>query len=229
LSSGYYTLGYQITEAQALLRHPEEFERTGRFTEAIRRYPEVAPAVAFFRNDYIPLRPAERRRLTNPFFEKIFSFTLDRQLRAMFGASKPGLNWNDVQQKGQTVLLDFRREQDPEMRRFKMLWLFDYLYNWIKTRGRSPTPFGVILDEFAAMTQKVTAGENPLAKEMDEFINTYMRQHQIWLSVTLQSPLQLDPQLQQTVLSLGTYIIGQAATRDAAMLLANAFFFLTLT
>lgn len=219
-------LDRQITQAQDLLRHPEDWERTGRFAEASKRCPEVAPAVAFFRNDYLPLRPAERRRLTNPFFERIFSFTLDKHLRALFGANSPGINWNEVAEKGQTVIVDFRRELDSEMRRFKLLWVFSYLYEWIKIRGRSQKPFGVLIDEFPALTQKVVAGENPLAKELDEFIQQYMRQHQIWLTVTLQSPLQLDEQLQQTVLSLGTYIIGQAPTIHAARLIADAIAFL---
>src|SRR5918998_1020630 len=65
--------------------------------------------------------------------------------------------------KKQTILLDFRHEQDEEMRRFKMLWAFLYLYEWIKTRGRwDDKPFGLIIDEFAHMTQQVASGNNPL-------------------------------------------------------------------
>jgi len=119
-------LGYQITEAADLLARPEQWE--SRFAEAEARFPEAQPAVAFFRNEYIPMREADRARLTTPFLDKIFTFSLDETLRAMFGAAKPGINWDDVAQKGQTVLLDFRREQDEEMRRFKMLWAFSYLY-----------------------------------------------------------------------------------------------------
>jgi hypothetical protein len=144
-------LGYQITETEDLLRHPEQWE--SRFTHAQHSYPEVTPAVDFFRNEYIPMRQADRSRLTTPFLDKIFTFNLDETHRAMFGASQPGINWNDVARNGQTVLLDFRQEQDEEMRRFKLLWAFDYLYSWIKTRGRSEQePFGVIIDEFAYMT-----------------------------------------------------------------------------
>jgi hypothetical protein len=80
-------LGLQITSSQDLLRHPEEWE--GRFVEAVQRHPEAAPAVAYFRDEYIPMRPADRQRLTNPFFEKIFTFNLDPQLKAMFGSPTP--------------------------------------------------------------------------------------------------------------------------------------------
>jgi hypothetical protein len=214
-------LDLQITSAQDLLSHPEAWE--GRFTEAVRRFPEAAPAVAYFRDEYIPMRPADRRRLTNPFFEKIFTFNLDPQLKAMFGSSKPGINFADVSANKQTVLFDFRTVRG-ENRRFKLLWVFAYLYEWIKARGRREQPFGLIIDEFVALTQKVLAGENPLAVELDEFIQQYMRSSQIWLTIGFQSPHQLDEHLQQTVLSLGTYLIGQAATMQAARLLADAMF-----
>jgi hypothetical protein len=214
-------LGLQITSAQDLLRHPEEWE--GRFVEAEKRHPEAAPAVAYFRDEYIPMRPTDRRRLTNPFFEKIFTFNLDPQLKAMFGSPTPGINWDEVSADNQTVLLDFRNVRG-ENRRFKLLWVFAYLYEWIKARGRSKKPFGLIIDEFVALTQKVLAGENPLAVELDEFIQQYMRSSQIWLTIGLQSPHQLDDQLRQTVLSLGTYLIGQAATMEGARLLADALY-----
>jgi hypothetical protein len=55
------------------------------------------------------------------------------------------------------------------MRRFKLLWVFDFLYSWIKTRGRSSLPFGLIIDEFAHLTQKIFSGNNPLAQDLDEF------------------------------------------------------------
>jgi hypothetical protein len=217
-------LGYQITEAENLLRHPEQWE--SRFQEALAQYPEAQPAVAFFRDEYIPMRQQDRSRLYTPFLDKIFTFSLDPTLRAMFGASKPGINWNEVARKGQTVLLDFRREQNEEMRRFKMLWTFSYLYEWIKQRGRSDAnPFGVIIDEFAHMTQQIISGKNPLAQELDEFINVYMRQHTIWFTTAHQELYQIDEQLQNTMLSLGTYIIGGTSSMKSARELADALYF----
>jgi hypothetical protein len=102
------------------------------------------------------------------------------------------------------------------------LWVFAYLYEWIKARGRRDVPFGLLIDEFVALTQKALAGENPLAVELDEFIQQYMRSSQIWLTIGFQSPHQLDDQLRQTVLSLGTYLIGQAATMEGARVLADS-------
>jgi hypothetical protein len=216
-------LGYQTTEAADLLARPEQWE--SKLAAALARFPEVHPAVAFFRNEYIPMRPADRARLTTPFLDKIFTFTLDPTLQAMFGATAPGIKWNDVVARKQTILLDFRHEQDEEMRRFKMLWVFDYLYSWIKTRGRQDDkPFGLIIDEFAHMTQQVTGGTNPLARELDEFINVYMRQHTIWFTAAHQELYQIDEQLRNTMLSLGTYILGATSSIESARQLADALF-----
>jgi hypothetical protein len=123
------------------------------------------------------------------------------------------------------VLLDFRHEQDEEMRRFKMLWAFDYLYSWIKTRGRQDdNPFGIICDEFAHMTQKVVDATNPLAQDLDTFINVYMRQHTIWFTAAHQELYQIDEQLRNTMLSLGTYILGGTSSMASARELADALF-----
>jgi hypothetical protein len=188
--------------------------------------PEAKRVVSYFRNKYIPMREADRARLTTPFLDKIFTFPLDPTLRAMFGAKEPGINWQDVTQTGQTVLLDFRHEQDEEMRRFKMLWAFSYLYEWIKTRGRQDdNPFGVIIDEFAHMTQQVISGTNPLAQELDEFINVYMRQHTIWFTAAHQELYQIDEQLRNTLLSLGTYVLGSTSSMESARELSDALFF----
>jgi hypothetical protein len=154
-------LGVPITRAEDLLRQPETWQRTGIFAEAVRRYPEAAPSVAFFQDEYIPARPADRRRLLNPYFEKIFTYNLDVNLRCQFGAANPGIDWEEVEAEGQTILLDFRDELDPEMRRFKLLWVFFSLFEYIKRRGRREQPLSICFDEFQAMAYKVTYGTNP--------------------------------------------------------------------
>jgi hypothetical protein len=59
---------------------------------------------------------------------------------------------------------------------------------------------------------------------LDDFINQYMRNHHIWLTVAHQSLYQIDEQLRQTLLSLGTYVFGQVATMSEARLLADVLF-----
>jgi hypothetical protein len=212
-------LGFQITEAESLLRHPTAW--FDRFSLAEKRYPSAAEAVRFFRDEDCKLRPVERKRLTVALLDRIFPISLDKRLRATLGTSQPSLRFEDIAAKRQTILLDFRRVRDPDLRRFLLLWVFTYFYEWVKTRGRSPQPFGLILDELVAMTQKVVAGENFFGQELAEFITQYQRSAQIWLSVAFQSPLQLDEEVRETVLSLGTLILGQAPTTAAARVLAE--------
>jgi hypothetical protein len=100
-------------------------------------------------------------------------------LRCQFGGLKPGIDWEEVEAEGQTVFLDFRDETDPEMRRFKLLWVFSSLYEHIKRRGRREHPLAITIDEFSAMAYKVTDGTNPLATLLDEFIQQYLRNDNI--------------------------------------------------
>jgi hypothetical protein len=217
-------LGLPITHAENLLRHPEEWQRNGTFAEAIRRNPQSAPSVAFFQEEFIPARPAERRRLLNPYFEKIFTYNLDVNLRCQFGALKPGIDWEEVEEEGLTVLLDFRDETDPDMRRLKLLWVFSTLYEHIKRRGRREWPLSLCIDEFSAMAHKVLEGVNPLAQLLDEFIQQYLRNHNIWLTVAHQSIEQVDDQVRNSLLSLGSYMFGRAETMPEARILADVLF-----
>jgi hypothetical protein len=180
-------LGFQPTELEDLLFNTLEW--ADRFEEALRRFPEDAePAVSYFRNQYLPLSQSEKSRLRSPLLDHVFRLTSDRHLRAIFcAASDAGIKWSEVAEKGQTVLLDFSRIGNPATKRFAMLWTFLSLYEFIKRRERNSPPFGVIIDEFASLTQKVAAGTNPLATLLDEFIQQYMRHANIFLTITHQT------------------------------------------
>jgi hypothetical protein len=216
------SLGLQVTDIESLISHPEQW--LSRFAEAEARFPEAKPACDFFRNEYLPMRPANRERLTNSFRDKIVQFTQDELLAYQFGGKAPAIDWEEVEAEGLTVLLDFSGETNTELRRFKMLWLFDYLFSWIKTRGRRSYQLALLIDEFASMTNKVFSGENPLAVELAEFIQEYLRNSNILLTVAHQSIEQLDEQLRQTLLSLGTYLFGRAAGMPEARILADALY-----
>jgi hypothetical protein len=210
------SLGLQITDIPKLISHPEQW--LSRFAEAEARHPEAAPACDFFRNEYLPMRPADRARLTNAFRDKLIQFTHDPLLARQFGSKQPGINFEEVEQEALTLLLDFSGETNTELRRFKLQWLFDYFFSWLKTRGRRSYPMSLMIDEFASMTNKVFTGENPLAVEIAEFIQEYLRNSNIWLTVAHQSVEQLDDQIRNTLFSLGTYIFGRAPLPEARTL-----------
>jgi hypothetical protein len=75
------------------------------------------------------------------------------------------------------------------------------------------------------MTQKVVDATNPLAQDLDTFINVYMRQHTVWFTAAHQELYQIDEQLRNTLLSLGTYILGGTSSMQSARDLADALFF----
>ena len=105
------------------------------------------------------------------------------------------IDWKQVEQKGQTVILDFRNVLHE---RQNALPCSGYSY---RSLNFSNSVAGVqrhslsSLIEFAALTQQVTAGVNPLAVLLDEFINQYMRNNNIWLTLAHQSIYQLDDHL----------------------------------
>jgi hypothetical protein len=139
-------------------------------------------------------------------------------LRCQFGALKPGIDWEEVEEEGLTVLLDFREETDPDMRRFKLLWVFSALYEHIKRRGRREYPLAITIDEFSAMAYKVAEGTNPLAELLDEFIQQYLRGQNIWFTAAHQSIEHIDDQVRNSLFSLGTYFFGRATLPDARLL-----------
>jgi hypothetical protein len=212
-------LGFQLTEAEDLLFNTAEWERTGRFQEAINRCPEVLPAVSYFRNTYLPLLSrAQKTSLTSSFLDHVFQFSHDPKLRLWFGASTPGLWWADADTQGEKTVFDFSPITDPSTKRFAMLWIFLSLYEYLKQWGRKEMPFVIMIDEFADLTQQVSDDVNPLAQRLDEFLNQYMRNNRIWFTCAFQSISQLDEQLRHTILSLGNLVIGRATMPDARVL-----------
>jgi hypothetical protein len=218
-------LDLPLTIAFDLLRNPEQWRSAGRFAEAVKRYPaEAGPAAAFFLDEYIPAGQANRRRLLNPYFDKLFVFQLDPQLRAMFGASKPGIDWEEVEREKQTVLIDFRDETNAELKRFKLLWILSVIFEYIRLRGRRPYPLGLILDEFSAFCAHMPTGDNPLVGLLEEFINIYQRNHHIYFTCSYQSIFQIPEQLRNSLLGLGNLVVGRCPTMVEARLMADLLF-----
>src|SRR3712207_4733369 len=82
----------------------------------------LGPAAQFFLTEYPTWKPADKDLRTNAFRAKLSDFLLDPRMKAIFGASSPGIDWGEVLRKRQIVLLDFRHETDDAARRLKMLW-----------------------------------------------------------------------------------------------------------
>lgn len=217
-------LGCQITEADHLLHNSAAW--SNRFTQAIGDYPEVAPAVDFFTNQYMQWDEKTRERRIDAFINKTAIFSLDPTMRAKFGASTPGINWDKVVEGGYAVLLDFRHEYDLERRRFKMLWTYNYFMEFIKHRGAGHRhkPVSLVIDELASLLNAQSLSVNLFSQDLDELINVIARNYRIWLTIAHQEMFQLDEKTQKTLMTMGTQIFGSTSDMDAALSLARQFF-----
>src|SRR5262249_43275996 len=122
-------LGLQITEGEELIAHPEKWAEA--LEHAAVAQPELREVAAYFRHE-LPRLPSS---LLQAWRAKTVLFQLDPSSAAMFGSSKLGIDWQSVVDERQAVLFDFRDEHDPERIRFKMLWVFTTLMEFIKRRG----------------------------------------------------------------------------------------------
>ena len=216
-------LGFQITEAQHLLRYPKSWSR--HFTRAMESHPEVRPAVEFFSGSFARWKEEMQARRSASFLNKISIFTLDPTMKAMFGAGRPGIDWDRVVREGCAVLLDFRHDIDIELRRFKMLWAFTYFLDFIKHRGAGRhRPVSLIIDELSALYNFHSLALDIFAADLDELINVIARNHMVWLTLAHQELFQLDERAQKSLMTMGTQIFGSSADIDGALTLARQFF-----
>jgi hypothetical protein len=217
-------LGYQITEADHLLHYPHVW--ASRLAEVARRYPEAVPAAEFFIGKYMRWDDKTRARRIDSFITKTALFNLDPAMRAMFGTSAPGIDWQKVVEGGYAVLLDFRHEYGLERRRFKMLWAFIYFMEFIKQRGAGHQykPVSLVIDELASLLNVQSLSANLFAADLDELVNVIARNYRVWLTIAHQEMFQLDEKTQKTLLTMGTQIFGSTSDMDAAVSLARHFF-----
>jgi hypothetical protein len=219
-------LGCQITEAYSLLNEPKAWKGHLQQLAASTSDQGLRMAVEFFLRDYPEWKDQDRERAKSALETKLDMFALDPSMRAMFGAAAPGINWQEVVDKGQTVLLDFRNEQNREHRRFKMLWAFLYFLEYIKHRGRGRhRPVGLIIDELTALYNfDIQAGADIFASDLDELINQIARDFRVWLTLAHQEQFQIDEKSHKTLMTMGTQVLGVTTDFEAALTMAQAFF-----
>lgn len=146
-------LGFGVTEAQEMLTLPKQafmkqWEPRLRALKAESSAREVHQAVDFLLNHYLHLSGFEKERLTASFLAKLSLFD-DSSMQAMYGASEPSVDWQEVVDRRQTLLLDFRFETNPIKRRFKMLHCYCSLRDFIIRRDvhERDKPLAVVIDE----------------------------------------------------------------------------------
>lgn len=215
-------LGLPISEAESLLRRPEDW--LGRLMDAARRQPDLQPVVAFFANEY-PAKPVERQALAASFLNKIAPFVLDPAMRSMFDCTDGGIDLADVVARRQTVLLDFRGETDDDRRRFKTRWVYEWFMAFVKHRGPGKhLPLGLVIDELAELSNQTAIDVDLFTRDIEAAVNMFARNFSVWLSFAHQEMYQLPAAAQKTLLTMGTQVLGVTADIEAAKYLAEQFF-----
>jgi hypothetical protein len=215
-------LDLQITEAESLLRFPEKWRH--QLETARGKYPELNPAVEYLLN--LPNeKEANRARKVGSFLNKISIFSLEHSMKSMFGASEAGIDWQEIVEKGITVLFDFRHEHDIERRRFKMVWSFNNLLDFVKHRGAGRhKPIGLIIDELTSLFSLHALTSDLFGSEMDELINVLARNYRLWLTIAHQEMFQLTEKINKSLMTMGTQILGVTADPKAARFLSDLYF-----
>lgn len=215
-------LGLQVSEAENLILHPQNW--ISRLEQATQKYPELTPAV----NHLLQLskeKEGNRSRKVGSFLNKISIFALDDSMKAMFGSNQMGIDWNEIVDQKVTVLLDFRHEHDVERRRFKMVWAFNYLLDFVKHRGAGRhQPIGLIIDELTSLFSLQALTSDLFGSEMDELINVLARNYRLWLTIAHQEMFQLTERLFKSLMTMGTQILGVTTDPYAARYLSDLYF-----
>ena len=216
-------LELQITEAENLIRQPKDW--AVRFEQALAAFPEVESAVEFFRQ-FAKLKLDDRVRRSESFLVKIQPFIADPKMKAMFGASQPGICWNEVIRQRKVVLLDFRHELNATRKRFKLLWVFRSLVDFLKSRGIAGRrqPVAVIIDE---ITQLLGFGEKEhsvMAEDLEELVSVIARNMGVYLCLAHQNMRQISSErIQNALMSMGIQMIGVQTDPNTCRYLADYF------
>lgn len=217
------TLGLGITRMEEFLTQTDSPRWQRLLTEAVRKDPGLADAVDFFRNQYEKLTPGRRDERTNVLLTRLAMFS-SPIMQAQFGPSYWAVSWKEVFEQKLIVFIDLSYPDRESVKSFKMLFMFLSLYDAIK-RYRSfhanarTHPISVVVDEIAVML----GGKNtPMAKDFDEFINTYSRNYNIHFVASFQEPYQIeDPKILETMLSLGTKFYARLTSPHSSRIIID--------
>lgn len=207
-------LGFQITEATALVADPSAYRQ---------KLEERAAKDSTFRDVVSFLKPPIPH--AQSYLNKVGIFTLDRSMRAMFGASTPGIDWQRVVSDNIAVLLDFRDEANMETRRFKLLWLYRELVSFVERRGEGRhKPISIIVDELPYFLSFGSDPKSLLEKDLADLVQRVMRKYSLWLTLCHTELFQLSPFISRNLMSLGTQIIGSTTDLWTGQMLAERFY-----
>jgi len=212
-------MGLQVDFVADLIAEPRKYKTLLR--EVTARYPELAPAAAYFPNSN-----SVRERRTGSFTNKLMPIVSDPTMLATFASSPAGIDWEEVVAKGLTVLVDFQNEHDPERRRFKMIWFFRNFLDFAKRRGMAGrgNEIAFIIDELTQLLGHGSSESNSvLADDLEEMVAVVARAYGVNPILAHQNLTQIDERIRNILMQCGTQIVGTLSNPDDALYLARQF------
>lgn len=219
----------QVTELPDLLRNSKKTSSPWkqRLEEVGRKYSaEAAEAVAYIEQEFNKLEAAVRERRLNLLEVVLQPFRYSLPVRATFGASRPGLDFDQIIEQGQMVLID-ASGLVGEYKQQVLNWILLYtLPPFLRARGSGrPKPIGVMIDEIATFYMDSPESMTVFASRFGDMVHVLRRQYGIHpLCVIHQSLAQLHEQIGAHLAALGNQIVGKPADYDSAVLLAEQLF-----
>jgi hypothetical protein len=214
-------LGLGIYHLWDLLRNPMAWK--AQLERLEQEYPETVEAIDDLR---MLAAMSDRDRLSQlmSLRSKLRPLRLDPTFKAVFGGTTPSINWGDVVAEKQAVLIDFRGMTD-EMKKFCLLWVYNSFLTFIKDRGHTKMhdPISFIIDELSYLVGTTGTNAELLTADLNELVNQISRSHGLWVTLATQELFQLPPKLRQTVLSVGTVLLGQTSDQQQAEELARRY------
>jgi hypothetical protein len=216
------SLGLQLDQVLDLLDSPEAW--SDRLARAVQAHPEAQAAVEFIRTSYVPLSVNDRLALSQSYRAKVEPILLDPSLTAMFCTAPGSVDFREVVQCRQTVLLDFRHETNETKRLLKTRWAFDSIMAFIRHRGPGRhRPLAIHFDEITELTNQASLEHELFTRDLDYLFNVVQRNYSCWITAAHQQMWQLSERTQQTLTSLGTQIVGVVSDINTAEALARQY------
>ena len=214
------TLGLQITEMEDLLLNPARWKPLLQL--ALRRNPEVAPAVDYFYK-YMDWDPRTRVRKISSLLGKLQMFRQDPNMRVIFGANHLSLNLDEIKTKGLIVFLD-TSTLTGEAKQFVDSYLFQFILENVKHQGAGHhTPWLFVEDELSAVTNKNTTGKvDYVAADIQQLSDVWARNANMMYFMSSQHlHSQFSDQMISTLLSSGNLILGNVSDEKDRQTLAD--------
>lgn len=152
---------------------------------------------------------------------RLLPFLLDDTQKAIFCADKPAIDWREVVEKKQLVLVNYQFVEEPE---FILTWILSYFLAFLQQRGTNGSPISLIIDELGAFQAAQAQNSLEFFKDLRLLINTIMRRFNLWLTVGLQDIGDFSEEVQNLLLTLDTQLIGKTNSMPSARKLAAHFY-----